>query len=130
MISCYSAQVAFVFLIACVGSDEEEKQVKGLAISTGLVKPLNEFRGTGIPEHVSHPPRIVFPTMAWILQSGPRPQDGESMNHERLRVSTVEKAADAPHLKQASALLEGGEVSRLFTFRGVRRAFPHARALR
>lgn len=64
MIFCYPTQVACVFLIACVGSDEEEKQVKDLAISTGLVKPSNESPVIAIPEHVSHPPIVVFPTMA------------------------------------------------------------------
>lgn len=53
-------QVACVFLIACVTSDEAEEKVKDIARSSGLVKPCGENRGTSTPDHVSRPSHVGF----------------------------------------------------------------------
>lgn len=47
--------MASVFLIAWVDSDQEEKVVKDLALSKGLVVPsrAGNRRDVGIPQHVS-----------------------------------------------------------------------------
>lgn len=55
-------QVASVFLVACVDSDEEEARVRELALSVGLVVHRGSAQETasGILEHVSRsraPPR-------------------------------------------------------------------------
>lgn len=46
-------QVASVFLVASVETDEEETEVKQLAMSTGLILPAGDSRNVGIVEHVS-----------------------------------------------------------------------------
>lgn len=58
-------QVASVFLIAKVDTDEEERHVRDLALFTGLVAVPSASGGTRngrvIPEHVSREPEPFSP---------------------------------------------------------------------